>query len=253
MSGLIIPDGKATGCLPRERKPGDVCGSYRDAFIIYSVDDLVDRIREIDQLTNGQGLKQFVADIYNQDGVGSCSSESANGCFAATRVAEGQEHVAFNPWGTYHFTSGGRDQGSTLYDNLVSLQQRGAVRDELWPRYDSSGRVVHSWRERPSQEALDDAQRFRLGEFWELRNVAELASAYVDGFGCVYGWSGHSCWIPYLHPSTTNQVSQWVATYANSWDESWGDNGYGTIRLGEINWSYQAFAYRTSRTWVDAA
>lgn len=251
MTKLIVPPGKRTGCVPRERKPTDLCKLYRDRFVVYPVDDLVDRITEIHDITNGQGLMQFVDDIFDQDGVGSCAAESANGCLAATRKAEGQEYVKFNPWATYHFTSGGVDQGSTLYDNLVSLQQRGAVRDALWPRYDSSGRILHSWRERPSQEALEDAQNYLLGEFWELTAPLELASAYVDSFGCPYGWQGHSCWIPYIAPPTTNQASMWVATYCNSWDESWGDGGYGTIRLGEINWGYQAFAYRTSKTRTD--
>ena len=249
MTELVIPPGKKIGCLPRERTPHDVCRLYRDQFTVYSVDDLVDRIKEIHDITNGQGLEHFVGSIYDQDGRGSCAAESACGCLSALRVSEGQEWQEFNPWPTYKVSGGGGDNGSTLYDNLVTLQRHGAYRTALWPRYDANGNIVHDYRETPSQEATDDAKRYRLGEFWELENVGELASAYVDGFGCPFGWQGHSCWIPYIRPPTTNNASQWQATYCNSWHASWGDNGYGTIRLGEINWGYQAFAYRTSVTW----
>jgi len=245
MAKLVFPRGYKSGCLPRTRRATDVCKLLKAEWDIFSIDQLMEKI------PLQPGLKHFPHHIYDQDGRGSCSNESGSSALATLRVAEGQQLVEYNPWSVYYYTSGGADRGSALYDVVRTLQTKGVCPVDVWPRYDKNGRIVHDFDERPSNEAQAAALNHRLGEFWELENEQEVASAYVHGHAIVYGWQGHSCWIPYIQPPTNKNIGSWVAVYRNSWHISWGDKGHGTIRLSDINFGYQCFAYRSSAIRTD--
>ena len=66
------------------------------------------------------------------------------------RHFNGQTRVKLNPLFLYHETSGGRDGGSTLYDNILKAQRDGIPRMSVWGR-------EHGFRKEPSDEAKADA------------------------------------------------------------------------------------------------
>ena len=240
MSRLKFPSGYKRGCLPRQRQPGDVCGFVRARVKAQPIDDLIDLIRQQD------GMRHFEHVIYDQDGRGSCANEAGCGALSSLRLSEGQPFVEYNPWGTYHDTSGGRDRGSSLYDVVRSLQTRGAYPVSVWPRYDDRGRIVHDFDEEPSKEAQEEALNYRLGPAHEVETLRELCDAYVNSFAVVYGADGHSTWITRIEPPTTTDIRRWIAEYRNSWKPSWGDQGHGRIYLRDIDFRYQCFAYEGS-------
>ena len=219
---FVVPPGKALGCKLRDDYPGQYCGFLPKAYVIPR-DEWSEWIGKVD-------LRPRVFDIYDQDGVGSCAAEAANQANMIRRATQGLEQVLFSPWFTYHTTSGGRDQGSSLIGNLRHIRDVGSCPMSLWPR--SKG-----WRAKPPQECYDAAAEYRIDEFWEVGSTLEVGSALLRGFPVSFGWNGHSCCL-------VNLVSESMATYANSWDESWGDNGFGTIRLSSINFGYGAYAWR---------
>lgn len=222
---LIIPDGKKTGCKPRMSKPGQWCPLFGEKVPTIPVGEWENLIGEIE-------LRSCVTNIKDQDGVGSCATESTSQAVEIVRKLEGQEYVELNPWSIYSTTSGGRDQGSSIDENLIYVQAHGICPESVWPR--SKG-----WSAKPSAEALEVAKLYKIEEFYDISTVAEVGTALLLGFPVVFGWSGHSCVLTQLLSTTT-------AEYANSWAPSWGDAGFGQIKLSAINWSYGAFAVRTA-------
>ena len=222
---LIIPPGKKTGCLPRKSKPGEVCPLFAERIKVIPSGEWEGLIAK------GIALRPHVHEILDQNGVGSCAAEAANGTLMVGRSMNGQEHITMNPWATYHFTSGGRDGGSSIDDNLIHLRDVGAIPMDLWPR--SKG-----WRTRPDQQLLDEvAPKYRVQEFFDISTVEEFGTALLLGMAVAWGWSGHSCFAVDLIDRNTFR-------YANSWHESWGDHGFGTLALRSINWGYGAWAIR---------
>jgi hypothetical protein len=221
---LIIPDGKATGCLPRQSRFGQRCPIFREEI------DVIPRV-EWGEWIGRITLRPFVKVIFDQNGEGSCAAESANGGLQVVRAWEGQTHVTFNPWFTYYHTKIGGG-GSTLDDNLVHLRDVGACPMTVWPR----SRGVS----RPSAEAYQAALNYRMDEFFDIDSQEECGTALLLGMPVVFGWQGHSCFM-------TKLIDEQTAEYANSWAPSWGDEGFGQVRLSAVNFSYGMFAYRTAR------
>lgn len=226
MDKLIIPEGKKTGCLPRATQYGTCCDKLEDRI------EVISRERWQLHIDDGIVLRPHVTDILNQDGVGSCATESTAQSKMIVRSWQNQPYVPLNPWSIYCFTSGGRDGGSNIDTNLIHARDIGVLPVSVWPR--SKG-----WRAKPPQSLLDtEAIKYRIDEFWDIATVDEIGTALLKGMPVVFGWQGHSCVLVDL-------VDRKRARYANSWDESWGDKGFGIISLNKVNFGYGAFAVRT--------
>jgi len=225
MTTLIIPDGKKTGCNVRSSKPGQWCPLFGEKVPTIPVGEWDDLIGEVE-------LRSSVTNVKDQDGVGSCATEATSQAVEIVRKLEGQEYVQLNPWSIYATTSGGRDQGSSIDENLLFVQAHGICPESVWPR-------SRGWSAKPSVEAVEIAKQYKIEEFYDISTVVEVGTALLLGFPVVFGWNGHSCVLTQLKSTT-------VAEYCNSWAPSWGDQGFGTIKLSSINWSYGAFAVRTA-------
>lgn len=224
MTPLVVPDGKKTGCLLRNTRPGDLCSLFGEKINVIPAAEWPELIGSVE-------LRSCVTKIKDQDGVGSCATESTTQAVEIVRRFEGQEFVELNPWSIYWYTSGGRDSGSSIDENLAYVREKGIAPESAWPR--SKG-----WKSRPSAEAMEAALQYRIDEFYDVTSIAEAGTALLLGFPVVFGWSGHSCVLTQLLNTTT-------AEYANSWAPTWGDNGFGQVRLSSINFGYGMFALRT--------
>lgn len=221
---LIIPDGKKTGCNFRRTRPGELCSLFGEKIPVIPQSDWADLIGEIE-------LRSCVNQILDQDGVGSCATESTAQATMISRHLEGQPFVLLNPWSIYWSTSGGSDSGSNIDENLAYARDNGICPESIWPR--SKG-----WRAKPSAAALEAAKEYKIIEFYDCGMVAEIGTALLLGFPVVFGWQSHSCVLTtLLTPST--------AEYANSWGD-WGDQGFGKISLSSISFAYGAFCVRTA-------
>lgn len=221
MDDFVIPPGMSTGCLPRRSLCGAVCPLLSD-----HVETLPEDVLKANADVT---LRPFIKTILNQDGVGSCSTESTTQSVMIARAVEGLEHVILNPWFIYHTTSGGVDRGSSIDANLEFAREHGIAPESVWPR--SKG-----WQSAPSAEAVAAALDYRIEEFYDITTMAEARTALVLGFPVVYGAAGHS-------------VCKIAAdgTDVNSWGTTWKDGGLGVWASFErINWSYGAFAVRVA-------
>ena len=228
MGRFDTPSWFKSGCLPRESEFGKLkgCPVFRDVINVIPQSEWQGLLEQHD------GLRQFVPSggVYDQNGVGSCAAEASNQAVSIARVFAGQPHVLFNPWFTYHTTSGGVDGGSTIDGNLAFLKKYGACPESVWSR--SKG-----WEAKPSDEAYEAALQYRILEFFDLDTIEEAGTALLLGFDVVYGSNGHAkCYVRMLSPK--------IGEYANSWGD-WGDEGFGTERFDNIWWQYGAFAVRS--------
>jgi len=237
LSEVIDPDGNPTGIMAPKGK-GLITGppkfflpkskNFRDDFVIVPSSNWSNYLGGVDAVDG----RNFVPDgmVLDQDGVGSCASESMTGMIMKSRVQSGQEPVKLNPWFAYHTVSGGHDGGSTLHDNVAFAQDYGVPTQDVWPR--SKG-----WRTEPSEEAKEDARKYRLTELWHISDWEEFGSALLYFGGVYFGYSGHAIWATKL--LDTSRVE-----YCNSWSDDWGDEGFGTLSKSQIQWGYGSYCWR---------
>ena len=215
---------RLAGCLPRKSKVGELCPLFSGV-----VEDMTDA-----ELANAVGkvtLRHF-ASIYDQDGKGSCAAEASDQAGSIARVVAGEPLILFNPWFMYRVTGGGRDAGSNIEDNLVFCRDQGMCPVSVWPR--SKG------LSRPSEEAIEEAKKYRILEFYDLTTVRQMRTALAKGFPVVWGANGHAlCKVEDQGPDK--------GLDANSWGTGWGDNGFGVwTSYRGIQWGYGAFAVRVA-------
>ena len=221
-----IPPGKAAGCLPRKTRFAEKCRAFSDAI------EVIPRAKWPNFIAQQPGLESCVTEIFDQDGRGSCASESTTQALQIARAFAGREWVQLSPWFVYHTVSGGRDNGSSIDENLEFAREHGIAPMSLWPR-------DKGWRSNPSTEAVEAAKLYRIDEYFDIASIEEFGTALLLGMPVVYGRKGHAiCAVRLLDKNTI--------LYANSWDKSWGMNGFGEDALSSVNFSYGAFAVRTS-------
>jgi len=218
-----VPPGKKTGCLPRVSHPGEWFPLAEDRIELVPQD-------QWKVLSRTNKVTPFVPMILDQDGVGSCATEATAQALMTCARVSGLPHVPLNPWFVYHHTSGGRDAGSSIDENLRFIQEHGCSPMEVWPR--SEG-----WKKKPSQEAYEAAKHFQAVEVFDIQTIEEFVSAVLRGFIVVYGARGHAvCGTEYRPEGPFGP---------NSWGTTWEQNGMGIwVSWGQVNWRYGAWALR---------
>jgi len=226
MRRAFFPPGRVPGCLPRRSKYGQICPKLEDVV------DVIPRDKWPELIAEGVTLKPYVRQILDQNGVGSCATESTTQSVMVMQAWQKLPFTSLNPWSIYAFTSGGRDRGSSIDDNLQHARDVGILPESVWPR--SNG-----WRRRPPQALLDEhARKHRIDEFVDIDSIEELGTALLKGWPVVFGWRAHSCVLLEL-------LDRDRALYANSYGTNWGDAGFGIIPLASVNFRYGAFAVRS--------
>lgn len=233
MNNFIIPDGQATGCNPRTTRVGDYCSRLEDKVDIITDDAIFKEHIEADPMTT---LLKCVRTIHNQGRVGSCATHSSTAAIELVREFNGQKHVPLSAESLYAFTSGGRDQGSSIDENLRRLQEVGVLTLDTWPQDD------HRWSEKPPADLLrSEACYHRIDEWYDVTDIQQIMTCLVLNYPVVFGWQGHSCVLLCLASLTE-------AFYLNSWG-NWSDTGMpgiGRIKLRAINSQYGMFAVRST-------
>lgn len=118
--------------------------------------------------------------IRNQGSTSSCVGQ---GCASGMELAwkqAGNPPQKFTPYFTYGLINNGRDAGAMISSGLMSLKQHGACQEGILP----SGVM---YQNQFTQEAFDNAKRFRLALAFKCRNYDEICQAINLGFCCPLG------------------------------------------------------------------
>ncbi len=223
---IIYPDGYKPGCLPRRSRPGELCPMAADRIKIVPSSDWAAAAAEL-----GDNLRKHVPVVLDQNGYGSCACEATAGAIMLARAVQGLPFVQLNPLFIYRTTSGGSDSGSSIDDDLAFARDHGCASEAVWPR--SNG-----FRTKPSPEAVEDALKYRIDEFFDIANVNEFVSSELDAWAVVHGAQGHAI-LAVQHMGTFPLI-------LNSWGQ-WEDGGFGRwASYNAIQWSYGAFAVRVA-------
>ncbi len=229
---MVFPDGRKPGV--KRDKPSrimDRCDPVKTQ--IETIDRKYwDELADTRWHKNRRSRYRFTLD---QNGFGSCAWSSAAAGKGALDEHQNLPRILYNAFFGYHWTSGGRDGGSVIGDNVTLLQTRGCCPEEVWPS--SNG-----WRTKPSAEAQRIAKFFRLLEFFYAETIEEVVSALLQGYDIHAGYSGHA--VIFNRYKKRGKVE-----FKNSWG-NWGDDGFGELSLSKIYFPYGAYAYKNCRVWT---
>lgn len=227
---LVVPPNRCTGALPRSSRVGSICPLAAEHIDLIPSGEWAGLIAQ--RQSAAVNMRDFIRDINDQDGVGSCATESTAKGIETQRLLHGLPYVALNPWFIYSHTSGGVDRGSSIDENLEFVRKYGCASKDVWPR--SKG-----WRTKPTQEAYHDALQYKIDEFYDVTTTQEIGSCLLKGHVVVFGWQSHSeLMIDLISPST--------ALVVNSWGDTWSGDGMHEVRLSSVNFMYGCFAIRTT-------
>jgi hypothetical protein len=221
MSQFVIPHDKKAGCLMRKSRVGETCSLFGERIEVLPPDE----IKRVIAARKAAGIRTraIVEEILDQDGVGSCATESTTQGGMTTRKLQNLPYVKLNPWFLYYHSSGGVDRGSSIDENMQLARDIGIASEAVWPR--SKG-----WRTKPSQAAYADALNYRLPEYYEVLSKPFLL---------VFGHDSHS-------ELMIDLLTMEDADVANSWAVTWGDKGFHVFPMDRINYGYACFAIRTA-------
>jgi hypothetical protein len=223
----IYPADRKPGCLPRKEPFGKLFAPASEKIKIIPREEWGDYAGKI-------SMRPFVKTILNQGSVGSCATEAVTQAVMVARAFAGLPHIILNPWFIYYHTSGGRDRGSSIDENLAFIREHGIAPMSVWGR-------DKGWQTEPSSEAYDAAKAFRDFEFFDIAAINEMVSSQLGACPVVYGSKGHAVLkIEHVNDSEGLDV--------NSWGEDWKDGGFGVwASYRAVNFNYGAFAVRAIR------
>lgn len=182
-------------------------------------------------------LSDYLPPLIDQGPVNKCASTATTGLVRGARRIAGLDDVELADDNLYARVNGGRDQGSTILDNLIEAGRRGICRRSLVKPGDWRHGLPAGW------EA--DADGFEILEAYDCPTTRKIASALQRRFLVTYGILVNPAtfrpdadgYVPYFsergghgllafgmrrHPKT----GLWYFGTQNSW-KSWGIDGAG--------------------------
>lgn len=191
-------------------------------------------------------LDKLVKRILNQKQEGSCvGNATAQAYMVAQAKIVGIENIV-------------EISAMSIYKQIGTSAQSGAVVSDAWDAIRDVGCLpldTPENREKFGNHVMpatgfstpwpsdwkQTAARFQGKEAWQINTLPGLLTALVCGHPVVVGREGHS--IVYLRPAWRN--GQYMVRYANSWNDDWGEQGFGWDTLRQIQQSARyAFAVR---------
>jgi hypothetical protein len=232
---LIIPDGFATGALPRDIPFGQVRG-YRDGRE-WVADPLEDRMDIIppdkwqDLIDEGIEVESEVQKIKSQGQNPSCTCEAGTQGVEILQSRQGLWLQELNPLSVFAFV--GSSSGSSLNRVLAWLRDTGVLPEALWPR-------EKGWRRKPPRDLVDrEACKYRIDEFLDIGSTVEAGTCLLHGDPFMFAWQNHCC-------IGVRPIDRRRFKYANSWSPQWGDRGFGILEYSRINFKYGCFGLLTA-------
>lgn len=248
----VSPPENERFCLPRTDRLGAAFPVYEDAVGIIPRSEWPAMLAE-----KGRAMRPLVQKIKNQKQEGTCASNACGQGGEVVLVKQfGPEHwVELSAVSLYKRVAPNAQSGSTINDNIREISARGILPADtpanrklveagyfkhVHPAVGFSVPLPAGWEE--------TAKLFRVPEWFDVRSFEGFVSAILRGAPVFYGRASHAI----LGVWAVIDQGRLLIEYANSWDVTWGDQGFGydseSFISGAIS-SYGAVAPRSVTLW----
>ena len=161
--------------------------------------------------------------VYNQARTNYCWVNSPTFALEVSRAKQGQRHAGLSAASAGAQIKNYRNVGGWGREALQWISDNGVNTVEQWPENAIDRRYATAANK---QAALN----YRADEWWALEdgNLDHLISALLRGFvvSCGYNWWSHE--VTLVDPDWID--GDIASDFANSWDYTWGDQGYGKLQ-----------------------
>jgi len=167
-------------------------------------------------------LRPLCSPVRDQGALGSCTGQALIG-FRECLLTQAKQFTALSPLYIYYWErslerSIQDDAGAQIRDGMRVLRKLGAAPEPDWP-YD-----IAKFRDRPSQEATDDAAAYRIQHFHRINNAVEIKQALCLGAVPPKKYlGGHAVAVVGYNDDAARFLVR------NSWGTGWAMAGYFTL------------------------
>lgn len=163
--------------------------------------------------------------VKNQEQTNFCWAHAPTECLEIARIMAGMPHIPLSAPSVACRVNGFKNQGGWGSQAAVALTTIGATPEALWPG--GYAGFSRKWDGPKSDEA---SKLITASEYWDLpqNDVLALATCVQDE-GPVYvglDWWGHEVLVVWVRADSRGNL--WFP-FVNSWDDSWGDGGWGEL------------------------
>lgn len=216
------------------------------------------RSRRPVRVEKGFSLLKWIAEIYDQNGQGSCVGHGAiQGLYTSSR-STGQNTPRLSPCFLYAQINGGQDQGAVVSDALEALKAGGTCTEAtVGPK--------RIWKRDIPQHAYEEAKRFRIEEAFTLDNWNDILASLIrykrpvvfgveigqdfepDAEGYIPERSGQGGGHCMVATGVDVRKSRIHLEVVNSWGDRWGRAGVCYMPQSYFNGYVDAFAILAAR------
>lgn len=233
-----------TGYIPRTEPLSFARSTVTDAGFT-----ILERSSWPEVFANRPSLKNYVGHIKNQKSEGSCVGNAVTSAIENRynfQVGK-KKHVPLSAISLYRLCGRSAGSGSTIECNISKASSVGVLVSNkvssINPDLDLSKynfKYLHpdtGFSVQPKSGWQTESIYFTIHESFDIGNKEEFATALAFGWPVVYARSSHCILGIDLDFTEHGSSEQPALCYQNSWDENWGDEGYG---------------YDSYRTWTNA-
>ena len=131
-------------------------------------------------------LRPLCSPIRDQQALGSCTSFAIVSGFRECLLVQKRQWAELSPLFLYYWERSlertvDQDAGAMIRDGMRVLRKLGAPPEVDWPY------AIPQFKQRPIQQAMDDAARYRIAHYHRIHNVIEIKQALVLNMPVVIG------------------------------------------------------------------